>query len=1238
MLRLIYLLLGLWTATQTTFAALELSFDRFTLNNTTNPLFLRPGETFKLAATLAVKNENATGLGFELNIPPSGFNYLGGAATEVFWVSEITDIPLTKFNPPHDKTAPLTNSGTARTGDHLDIFNINLQITPAAQNFENTFTARFFSSTTNSPTRERKIFLDIAPHILTAKLSKTTLLNNNLDTTNLTVTVQDYNGCSNLDTATVTANLSALGGDPQTALTFLSCTANQARFQKNNLQTSAAAGRQEIPLTATDENGNRTNPTDSHFGLNDLSKIAINIANPKSPQVHNLTASDTLIGGATQQTTTLTWQNLNGGLANKIMLGYSFDCSAGTTLQDWQTGSQSYSLAASQLNPGLNIITVCTATTAPRTIGSNFLEITKDTTPATLTKISVTPIHTTYQDISFRWQANERGTYTTSLNAESESAPTIYPNIRAKINNRFLNRDLLTNKNTLRLHFTDEAGNRSSLTNSVFKTYSPPPLAWLTLTDEDNTQEGIDGRDFTVRWGTPKYSYIESFLIYILPSNITLAHFIANQNLYVESKILSEPQATSWTGPPILQRDSPGNLLEKSEYQVFVVLLSLSGERSTVIPSNIIQINSEDFTAPTVTSLIFDSTQKTFQIDWSEPMQAKVPTEADFSITNGNLGSNPDFQWASPQTLLIKLAADSTIFTNTLLQFTTQAQKTFCDFANNCLNSALPTLQHDILNLPPVITEFRLSGLNSFFNTLKIPIASLLASDPEKKPLRYAITENAVTPKLADFQPTLPSTYQLKNKLPGEHQLFAWALDQQNRISTTKKVSLTLDQTPPSQLTTNPTAGHYTSTQNITLTCTDTLIGVAEIRYGLNGLAPTQLYTNPLPLNQNTTLNLKCLDRAGNSLSKTATYTFQLETSSSSGPGWFPVSAKPVIKAITKTLDFSQANGLVATELIQSPATQPDLTLNWPPATQIQKSNGAPFQGLIYPPQIVSLKNTIHQGEELTPLLGVKLSADTAGLQFSKPLRLTLPLPTKNPVRTQHFNIYRYNPATTTYNRIQQGLKTTADQISVAINQLGVYALFANNTLNIAFNPPIPHATALRFPDVQPGTWFFNPVNKLAEQGFLKGYHDGTFRPWQPITRGELISVAVKLYNLKLPTKITHPPFRDIKLEDYFALPAAAAKKANWLKGYPDNTFRPHNPITRAEAIKILTYHQNPPEPTPTTKTFRDISPTAWYFQFIHFATQQNLITGYPDNTFKPHHPLSRAEFAVIAARLLKNQ
>lgn len=103
------------------------------------------------------------------------------------------------------------------------------------------------------------------------------------------------------------------------------------------------------------------------------------------------------------------------------------------------------------------------------------------------------------------------------------------------------------------------------------------------------------------------------------------------------------------------------------------------------------------------------------------------------------------------------------------------------------------------------------------------------------------------------------------------------------------------------------------------------------------------------------------------------------------------------------------------------------------------------------------------------------------------------------------------------------------------------------------------------FTDVSGNEWFFRPAVTLAKAGIVEGLPGGRFAPEANITRGEFAALSARFLS---KTYVGESHFSDI--EGHWAAEYVdRAAQQGWIKGYPDGTFRPDAYITRAEAITL---------------------------------------------------------------------
>ncbi len=169
------------------------------------------------------------------------------------------------------------------------------------------------------------------------------------------------------------------------------------------------------------------------------------------------------------------------------------------------------------------------------------------------------------------------------------------------------------------------------------------------------------------------------------------------------------------------------------------------------------------------------------------------------------------------------------------------------------------------------------------------------------------------------------------------------------------------------------------------------------------------------------------------------------------------------------------------------------------------------------------------------------------------------------------------------------------------------------------------------------GHWVEDSVKNLIAQGILHGYPDGTFRPDQSITRAELAKTLAVAYGLNAAGG--QGQFPDAKghwAENYIA----ALAEAKIITGYPDGSFKPEAPVTRAEMVVMLTrlLKLGTEEEHYTVEfipTFSDVAADYWAFYQIEMAAKLGLLPRYYGPDFNPSRLASRADTAWMLQQLL---
>ena len=157
--------------------------------------------------------------------------------------------------------------------------------------------------------------------------------------------------------------------------------------------------------------------------------------------------------------------------------------------------------------------------------------------------------------------------------------------------------------------------------------------------------------------------------------------------------------------------------------------------------------------------------------------------------------------------------------------------------------------------------------------------------------------------------------------------------------------------------------------------------------------------------------------------------------------------------------------------------------------------------------------------------------------------------------------------------------------------------------------------TSNTYSDVAYGKWYNNPISTMSALGIITGYPDGTFKPNKPITRAEFAALAARIDETKSGKSAT---FSDV-IGHWAAKEIGIAYYNDWIKGYPDGTFKPDQNITRAEAMTLINrvLERKPESPadllTNMNKWTDNLDTSKWYYLDVQEATNSH---GYTRKTF----------------------
>lgn len=153
------------------------------------------------------------------------------------------------------------------------------------------------------------------------------------------------------------------------------------------------------------------------------------------------------------------------------------------------------------------------------------------------------------------------------------------------------------------------------------------------------------------------------------------------------------------------------------------------------------------------------------------------------------------------------------------------------------------------------------------------------------------------------------------------------------------------------------------------------------------------------------------------------------------------------------------------------------------------------------------------------------------------------------------------------------------------------------------------------FSDVSSNYWASGFIQELAARDVIKGFPDGTFRPNDPVTRAQFAAMVRKAFNAQSVRSAT--TFVDVPANYWAADAIQEAYTSGFLAGYPGNSFRPNENIPRAQVLVSLAnglnYTSNTVADT-TLQLYSDASDIPGYARgSIAAATERRIVVNYPD-------------------------
>jgi hypothetical protein len=169
-------------------------------------------------------------------------------------------------------------------------------------------------------------------------------------------------------------------------------------------------------------------------------------------------------------------------------------------------------------------------------------------------------------------------------------------------------------------------------------------------------------------------------------------------------------------------------------------------------------------------------------------------------------------------------------------------------------------------------------------------------------------------------------------------------------------------------------------------------------------------------------------------------------------------------------------------------------------------------------------------------------------------------------------------------------------------------------------------ASAASFADVD-GSTHAGLIRAVAEAGIAGGYPDGSFRPGEPVTRGQMATFLQRALGLPAGS----PSFPDVIGSTHEGA-IGAVDVAGIAGGYPDGTYRPDVTVSRGQMATFLQRGFDLPDVADVA--FSDVGETG-HAGAIRAVAGADIAGGFADGTFRAQQPVTRGQMATFLARAL---
>jgi subtilisin len=185
-----------------------------------------------------------------------------------------------------------------------------------------------------------------------------------------------------------------------------------------------------------------------------------------------------------------------------------------------------------------------------------------------------------------------------------------------------------------------------------------------------------------------------------------------------------------------------------------------------------------------------------------------------------------------------------------------------------------------------------------------------------------------------------------------------------------------------------------------------------------------------------------------------------------------------------------------------------------------------------------------------------------------------------------------------------------------------------SDTIQVKVNAP-------SFKDVGNAKWYSPNIAYLSHRQLIYGMLDGNFNPDKLITRAEAVALIGRVYGLNGEQKTT--VFKDVSANSFASGYIQSAYEEGLISGFVDGSFRPKQTVTRGEMAILLQNAYKLPIDSTRDLDYTDVSSGMVSYEAIQAMVQNGITKGFTATQFKPNEMMTRATYSVFISRAERN-